>query len=80
MVTGAAGPWPPTPPSPILGQVTASLEDLRAALAGRYEIEKELGQGGMATVYLAQDRKHDRNVAVKVGGGGLWEARRPGRR
>ncbi|MEE8361063.1 MAG: serine/threonine-protein kinase, partial [Gemmatimonadales bacterium] len=44
----------------------ASLEDLRAALAGRYEIEKELGQGGMATVYLAQDRKHDRNVAVKV--------------
>ncbi len=44
----------------------SSLEDLRAALAGRYEIEKEIGQGGMATVYLAQDLKHDRHVAIKV--------------
>ncbi len=44
----------------------SSLEDLRAALAGRYEIETELGQGGMATVYLAHDVKHDRLVAVKV--------------
>ena len=46
--------------------MASSLEDLRAALAGRYEIEKEIGQGGMATVYLAQDLKHDRHVAIKV--------------
>jgi serine/threonine-protein kinase len=36
------------------------------ALAGRYEIVKELGRGGMATVYLARDVKHDRDVAIKV--------------
>ena len=36
------------------------------ALADRYTIERELGQGGMATVYLAQDLKHDRKVALKV--------------
>ena len=39
---------------------------LVAALADRYQLERELGQGGMATVYLAQDLKHDRRVAVKV--------------
>ena len=39
---------------------------LKAALAGRYTIERELGHGGMATVYLAEDRKHHRQVAVKV--------------
>ena len=39
---------------------------LAAALADRYTIEQELGAGGMATVYLAQDIKHDRKVAVKV--------------
>ena len=39
---------------------------LSAALADRYRIERELGQGGMATVYLAEDLKHDRKVAVKV--------------
>jgi Tol biopolymer transport system component/tRNA A-37 threonylcarbamoyl transferase component Bud32 len=39
---------------------------LAAALADRYRIERPLGQGGMATVYLAQDLKHDRQVAIKV--------------
>jgi serine/threonine-protein kinase len=39
---------------------------LAAALADRYRIERELGQGGMATVYLAEDIKHHRKVAVKV--------------
>ncbi|MFL5519988.1 MAG: protein kinase domain-containing protein [Gemmatimonadales bacterium] len=39
---------------------------LAAALADRYRIERELGAGGMATVYLAQDLKHDRQVAIKV--------------
>ncbi len=42
------------------------LERLKSALAGRYTIERELGSGGMATVYLAQDLKHERQVAVKV--------------
>ena len=39
---------------------------LRAALADRYELERELGAGGMAVVYLARDLKHGRQVAVKV--------------
>ena len=39
---------------------------LTAALAGRYAIERELGAGGMATVYLARDLKHDREVGLKV--------------
>jgi tRNA A-37 threonylcarbamoyl transferase component Bud32/Tol biopolymer transport system component len=39
---------------------------LAAALADRYRLERELGQGGMATVYLAQDLRHDRQVAIKV--------------
>ncbi|HUQ21137.1 MAG TPA: protein kinase [Gemmatimonadaceae bacterium] len=41
-------------------------ERLRSALADRYSIERELGSGGMATVYLARDLKHDRDVALKV--------------
>jgi len=39
---------------------------LASALADRYRIERELGAGGMATVYLAEDLKHDRKVAIKV--------------
>ena len=38
--------------------------DLTAALAGRYTLDRELGAGGMATVYLATDVKHNRKVAV----------------
>ena len=41
--------------------MTIEAERLNAALEGRYRIERELGAGGMATVYLAQDLKHDRN-------------------
>jgi len=41
-------------------------ERLKAALADRYRIEREIGSGGMATVYLALDLKHDRSVALKV--------------
>src|SRR5207244_6114301 len=40
--------------------------ELRLALADRYAIERELGRGGMATVYLAKDLRHDRPVAFKV--------------
>ncbi|MGK7311460.1 MAG: protein kinase domain-containing protein [Candidatus Longimicrobiales bacterium M2_2A_002] len=42
------------------------IDRLNTALEGRYLIERELGEGGMATVYLAQDIKHDRQVAIKV--------------
>ena len=43
-----------------------TLARLKTALADSYAIERELGQGGMATVYLAEDLKHRRRVAVKV--------------
>lgn len=42
------------------------IDRLREVFTGRYEIERELGAGGMATVYLARDPKHDRQVAIKV--------------
>ena len=46
--------------------MTDPMTRLSAALADRYRIERELGQGGMATVYLAEDLKHKRHVALKV--------------
>ena len=42
------------------------LDRLRTALSDRYMFDREVGRGGMATVYLAQDQKHDRPVAIKV--------------
>ena len=42
------------------------LEQLRAGLAGRYEVSREIGSGGMAIVFLARDLKHQRTVAIKV--------------
>jgi serine/threonine protein kinase/tetratricopeptide (TPR) repeat protein len=46
--------------------MTDALESFESALADRYSMERELGGGGMATVYLAEDLKHRRKVAVKV--------------
>jgi tRNA A-37 threonylcarbamoyl transferase component Bud32 len=46
--------------------MSSATDRLSTALADRYRIERHLGEGGMATVYLAEDLKHDRKVAVKV--------------
>src|ERR1043166_5366745 len=43
-----------------------ALAQLNSALAGRFTIDREIGAGGMATVYLARDLRHQRNVALKV--------------
>jgi len=49
-----------------LGAMSDPTDRLGTALADRYRLERELGEGGMATVYLAEDLKHDRRVAIKV--------------
>jgi len=46
--------------------MTSTYDGLKAAISDRYTIEREIGRGGMATVYLAEDVKHHRKVAVKV--------------
>jgi serine/threonine protein kinase len=53
-------------PLPDARTTTQSYNELTVPLAGRYEIARELGRGGMATVYLARDIRHERDVAVKV--------------
>jgi eukaryotic-like serine/threonine-protein kinase len=54
---------PPDPPAFAGDDRISSLID---ALADRYRLERELGAGGMATVYLAEDVRHHRRVAIKV--------------
>src|SRR3989440_387937 len=68
-----AAPWLHSIPVPMMDAASAPrsrmleiLARLKAALADRYAIDRELGHGGTATVYLAQDLKHGRSVAVKV--------------
>jgi len=46
--------------------VSDPVSRLNAALEGRYRVEREIGKGGMATVYLADDLRHGRSVALKV--------------
>jgi eukaryotic-like serine/threonine-protein kinase len=55
-------------PTPVTRDVSTEvfLDRLRASLAGRYEVQRELGRGGFATVYLASDVRHGRMVAIKV--------------
>ena len=53
-------------PPPHLERMSDPVTRLNTALEGRYTIERELGEGGMATVYLADDVKHERKVALKV--------------
>src|ERR1051325_221490 len=66
-------------PAGDLSRVTAAPEQLTAALGGRYRIRRELGQGGMAVVYLADALKHERPVAIKVLRPGVARAMGAGR-
>ena len=52
----------------------SDLARVRASLAGRYVVERELGRGGMARVYLARDLKHGRHVALKILGAAMHDA------
>ena len=52
----------PEPRAPLM----ETISQLNTSLAGRYAVEREIGAGGMATVFLARDLRHDRRVALKV--------------
>ena len=60
------GVSPPLHPPPTLPLDRDALVNARKLLAGRYVVTRELGRGGMATVYLADESKHNRQVAIKV--------------
>lgn len=62
VIQGSNGGTPAAVPDPRTDQ----LRDMNAALAPRYVVDREVGRGGMATVYLVRDLRHDRQVAMKV--------------
>jgi serine/threonine-protein kinase len=66
MHCGRATPTDPGVPPRVAATGEIEVAKVTRALAGRYRIERVLGEGGMATVYLAEDQKHQRKVAVKV--------------
>ena len=63
---GAATPTEPGVPPRTAATDVGEVARIRKALADHYQVERILGEGGMATVYLAQDLKHRRKVAIKV--------------
>jgi serine/threonine-protein kinase len=66
MSCGTATPTDPGVPPRVASTGAFEVDRVTSALAGRYRVERVLGEGGMATVYLAEDQKHRRKVAVKV--------------
>ena len=63
---GAATPTEPGVPARTTPTGLVEVSKVRGALGERYKVDRVLGEGGMATVYLAEDLKHKRKVAVKV--------------